>query len=388
MEICKNAACTGCGVCADACPQKCISIQYDENGFYRSYVDDRLCVNCHYCIKVCPANHPNKQNPIQKAFKARRTDKMAASQSTSGGIAAALSEYVIRNGGFVAGCGFDDTFCLKHSLASNSDEIENFKGSKYLQSYTVGIYREVRARLQEGSQVLFVGSPCQVSALHNYLGKAYDNLYTVDFVCHGVPSQFVFNKYLESIDSDSAPRSIRFRNKTQGYRNINACSETQIDYSDKTIRNTTETGVYRWFASSLSIRESCYKCPFVSSNRASDLTLADYIGEDLSDTDDENGVNMVFLNSQKGAALLEGIKQDIVLESRDVGAAVKLYDRLMVGSRMPACRSAFFKELPNSDYQSMVDKYTLSKILPSKMARRYYAIKRRIQKFLSDKIRG
>lgn len=381
MEICKNVACTGCGMCADACPRKCISIMYDENGFFRSCVDDSLCVNCRHCKNVCPANHPNKKYRIQKAYKARRTDEKAASQSTSGGIATALSEYVIRNKGFVAGCGFDDTFCLKHSLASSLDELQKFKGSKYLQSYTVGIYREVRTRLQEGRMVLFVGSPCQVSALNNYLGKEYDNLYTVDFVCHGVPSQYVFNKYLDSISSNVVPQSIQFRNKTHGYRNKKACAESEITFADKTVRNTTETGVYCWFASSLSIRESCYKCPFVSLNRTSDITLADYIGKDLSDKDNEIGVNMVFVNSDKGETLFEGIEQDIVLELRDVGATVKLYDRLTIGSRKPACRSSFFKELSNSDYQTLVDKYTLVNILPSKIVRRYYAMKRRIHKF-------
>ena len=156
---------------------------------------------------------------------------------------------------------------------------------------------------------------------------------------------------------------------------------SEIEFSDKTIRNTTETGVYFWFASSLSIRESCYKCPFVSLNRASDITLADYIGKDLSVTDNEIGVNTVFVNSEKGATLLERIKQDIVLESRDVAATVKLYDRLTIGSRKPTCRSSFFKELSNSDYQTLVDKYTLVNILPSKIVRRYYAMKRRIHKF-------
>lgn len=381
MEICKNVTCTGCGVCADACPQKCISIKYDENGFYRGCVNDNLCVNCQHCRNVCPANHPNKEHRIKKAYKARRTDKMAASQSTSGGIATALSEYVVRNEGFVAGCGFDDMFCLKHSLASSSNELQKFKGSKYLQSYMVGIYNEVRTRLQEGKMVLFIGSPCQVSALHNYLGKGYDNLFTVDFICHGVPSQYVFNKYIDSIATNDVLQSIKFRNKTHGYGNKKACAEFEIEFSDKTIRNTTETGVYFWFASSLSIRESCYKCPFVSLNRASDITLADYIGKDLSVTDNEIGVNTVFVNSEKGATLLERIKQDIVLESRDVAATVKLYDRLTIGSRKPTCRSSFFKELSNSDYQTLVDKYTPVNILPSKIVRRYYAMKRRIHKF-------
>ncbi|MBR4030726.1 MAG: Coenzyme F420 hydrogenase/dehydrogenase, beta subunit C-terminal domain [Clostridia bacterium] len=370
-------------MCADVCPKQCISIKYDAHGFYKSYIDDSLCINCHRCKDVCPANYPNKPHGIQKAYKARRTDKEAAIQSTSGGIASVLSEYVIKNGGTVAGCGFDDTFCLKHSLASELEELNGFKGSKYLQSYTVGVYRHVREQLQANKPVLFIGTPCQVSALQNYLGKEYDKLYLVDFVCHGVSSRYVFDKYIDSLNQTTLPISIRFRNKSQGYRNKKACFEIQVEYPDKTVRNTTDSGVYYWFATSLSVRESCYKCPFTSRKRPSDITLADYIGKDLDDTDNEIGVNTVFVNSEKGNALIEAIKRDIVMEQKDTNHTVKLYDHLMMSSRKPSCRKSFFNELPVCDYETLVRKYDAEKVLPSKMVRRYYAMKRRLRKLFA-----
>lgn len=380
MQICKSKKCTGCGVCADACPKQCISIKHDEQGFYKSYIDDSRCVNCHHCKKVCPANYPNNSLSIQKAYKARRTDKQAAAHSTSGGIAAALSEYVIGIGGVVAGCGFDDVFCLKHRLASTTDELEGFKGSKYLQSYTVGIYRRVREQLRTDKSVLFVGTPCQVSALKNYLGKEYDNLYTIDFVCHGVPSQYVFDKYLDSLGQPGIPASIKFRNKAHGYRNKKACFEIQIVYPEKKVRNTTEKGLYYWFASSLSIRESCYNCPFISTKRVADITLADYIGNDLNDADDEIGVNTVFVNSNKGNTLMELSKRELVMEPKNVNRMVKQYDHLMVKSYKPRCRKEFFRELPACNYLLLEQKYDAQKILPGKMRRRYYAMKRRVRK--------
>lgn len=383
MEICKSSKCTGCGVCADVCPKKCISVKYDAQGFYKSYIDDSICINCHRCKDVCPANYPNTPHQIKKAYKARRTDKEAAIKSTSGGIASVLSEYVVKNGGTVAGCGFDDAFCLKHSLASQLDELDSFKGSKYLQSYTVGVYRKIKEQLQAESPVLFIGSPCQVSALHNYLGREYDNLYTIDFVCHGVSSRYVFDKYLNSLNQATLPISIRFRNKNNGYRNKKACFEIQIEYPDKTIRNTTESGVYYWFATSLSVRESCYTCPFTSRKRPADITLADYIGNDLDDTDNEIGVNTVFVNSEKGISLMESVKQDIVMDQKDTNDMVKLYDHLMMSSRKPSCRDSFFRELPTCDYETLVTKYNADKVLPSKMVRRYYAMKRRLRKLFA-----
>jgi len=383
MEICKSEKCTGCGVCADVCPKQCISIRHDAHGFYKSYVDESFCVKCHRCADVCPANHPNKHNPIQKAYKARRIDRQATAGSTSGGIAGAVSEYIVRTGGVVAGCGYDEAVHLKHSMASSVEELERFKGSKYLQSDTVGIYRQVREALRTGKKVLFTGTPCQVSALRNYLGKDYDDLYTLDFVCHGVSSQRVFDKYLASLNRSVAPVSIRFRNKEKGYCNKMACFALEVSYPDERVSTSLEHGIYYWFSSSLSIRESCYNCPFVCADRASDITLADYIGRDMDDVDNEIGVNAVFVNSEKGAALLEVVKHDIKAEPKEPGHMVKLYDRLTVASRKPACRKAFFADLLTCDYQMLDEKYDANKVLPSKMVRRFYAMKRRLRKLFT-----
>ncbi len=383
MKICKLSKCTGCGMCADICPKKCISIEYDSCGFYKSCIDEELCVNCNRCKNVCPANYPDNKNAIQKTYKARRTDKQSAIRSTSGGVAAVMSEYVVKNGGVVVGCGFDDNFHLKHTFASTLDELESFKGSKYLQSYTVGIYRQVKEKLSTGETVMFVGTPCQVSALQNFLGKEYDNLYTVDFVCHGVSSRYVFDKYIDSLNHTDAPLSIQFRNKDKGYSNKNSCFELQVEYPEETFSNTTKLGFYYWFASSLSVRESCYKCPFVSVNRPSDITLADYIGNDMDDVDNEIGVSTVFVNSDKGNILMEAVKQDVVLENKDTDKVVKLYNRLTGISRKPSCRKDFFRELAVCDYPTLVRKYDAKKVLPSKMVRRYYAMKRRIRKLFA-----
>lgn len=379
MKICEPSKCTGCSVCADACPQKCISIRHDEQGFYRSYVEEDKCIHCHRCEKVCPANHPQKAFSINKAYKSYRKNVEAVASSTSGGIAGALSEHIFSKGGAVAGCGYDGALHLKHSIASSAKDLEAFKGSKYLQSDTVGIYQQVRQALQTGKTVLFTGTPCQVSALQSFLGKKYENLYTVDFVCHGVPSQYVFDRYLASLDATQPPVSIQFRNKTAGYRDKKSCSKMRVEYPEKTVQTSTESGVYYWFSSSLSIRESCYKCPFVSTKRSADITLADYIGDDISDIENQTGVSTVFINSNKGAMLFEAIKEHIVAKEINVPETVKKYTRLMIGAHQPQCRKAFFEDLFKMDYQALSEKYVASRVLPSKMMRRCYALKRRIR---------
>lgn len=379
MEICKAEQCTGCGVCVDACPRQCITFRHDAQGFYRSFVEEALCIGCHRCKNVCPANHPNNSHPIDRAYKARRTDKQAAEGSSSGGVASVLSEWIVRNGGVVAGCGFDEDLCLKHSLAESPDGLVRFQGSKYLQSDTVGIYRQVRERLGMGRPVLFVGTPCQVAALHNFLGKGHENLFTVDFVCHGVGSQLVFDKYLESLDPGRTPVSVRFRNKRQGYRNKKACFEMEVVYPDRTVRDSMESGIYYWFSSSLSVRESCYQCPFVSAERPSDMTLADYNGTDLDDADNEIGVNTLFVNTDRGAALLEAVRKDLFLEQKDAAETVKRFERLTHGSYKPSCRKEFFGKLADRDYRTLEKEFGPEKILPNKMVRRYRGLKKRLR---------
>lgn len=153
----------------------------------------------------------------------------------------------------------------------------------------------------------------------------------------------------------------------------------EVVYPERTVRNTTESGIYYWFATSLSVRDSCYKCPFVSVQRSSDITLADYSGNDLDEVDNEIGVNMLFVNSSKGAELIEGVKQKIALVPKECEEAVEQCTRLIYTSYKPACRKDFFDMLPVSDYQMLVRMFDADRILPSKMVRRYRAMIRKIQ---------
>lgn len=386
MQVCDNSLCTGCGVCADACPTGCINIEYDNNGFLQSYVDDDKCIGCNKCKKVCSALNPNINNQISRAYKIRRNDNEAIIDSTSGGVAALISEYIISNGGVVVGCGFDDNLVLKHSVAENPLELEAFKGSKYVQSKTRGIYREVKDLLKLEKTVLFIGTPCQTSALQNFLGQNYDNLYIIDLVCHGVSSQKALDKYIEYIEhkTNESVISVKFRNKDKGYTNGSG-NYMQYILSDGVETESYQSGFGLWFAADLSIRESCYKCNFVSTKRSSDLTLADYNVADFSEEESLFGASTVFVNSDKGSLLLNKIENSANIKDMNLDSCIKRCTRLYQYSNRPRLRNRFFADLNKKDAYQLSKIYSMRKILPCKVVLYIRAIEKRILRILNRK---
>lgn len=380
MAICDKSLCTGCSVCADVCPQQCIEMKYDSKGFLHSFVDDDKCVNCKKCVSVCPVNNPNNKSKVTKAYKVRRNDPENAINSTSGGVAAVLSEYIVENGGFVVGCEMDENLLVKHSIADNVADLEKFKGSKYVQSKTTGIYKEVKNLLNEGKTILFVGTPCQVSALNNFLVKPYENLYTVDLVCHGVMSQKVFDKYVDSITTRENPvLEVKFRNKSRGYTNGGENS-MQYVFANETKTIPYDSGVGLWFAACVSLRDNCYNCDFASTERCADISLADYNGSEFTPEEKIHGVSRVFVNTSKGAELFESVTDRAYVEDGDVNTYIKLCRRLYHKTEIPAVRDKFFADLEKLSIEQMITKYTLKKIIPGKFSLYLNAIKRRLNK--------
>lgn len=380
MIVTKDELCTGCGVCADACPNNCITIQYDSFGFLKSNIDSEKCVNCKICTTVCPANHPNNENEIFEAYKARRRESSLLLESSSGGIASLISETVIKDGGVVAGCAFDDNLVLRHSIEDKLSELEKFKGSKYVQSYVVGIYKTLKEKLNSGKTAVFIGTPCQVSALKNYLGKDYENLYTVDLICHGVGSGKILYKYLDKYTSSGEKiKDVKFREKKSGYR-ATGKNNLRLIFEDKIKELDSSLGIVLWFAADVSLRESCYQCGFVSNKRCSDISLADYIGEDLSTEDKKYGTSMVFINTEKGKFLFEKIAEGAEVEEKAVAESVLKYKRLNEGKKAPRIRKRFFEDLSKLTLEEMEQKYTLAAILPSKFVRHVKALMRRFRK--------
>ncbi len=203
IDSIKKDVCTGCKMCGDICPTVAIKFKEDYDGCWFPSVDDQKCIKCGLCEKRCPAIHPiqshNSENP--GVYAAWTKDDKVRFDSTSGGIYYELAHFFIEAGGYIAGCAFSDDFkSAKHIIGNTSEDLHKIMGSKYFQSDTQGIYKNVSDLLKRNEKVLFCGTPCQVAALRAYLGKEYDNLFLLDFICKGINSPKAYTAYINEIE--------------------------------------------------------------------------------------------------------------------------------------------------------------------------------------------
>ena len=219
IEITEKSNCCGCTACANKCPRNAIKMVEDDKGFLYPYIDRKKCINCGLCDKVCPIINKRKTENYPKAYAAINKDEKIRLNSSSGGIFSALANYILEEQGIIFGAAFSDDFLVKHIMIDNKDDLYKLRTSKYLQSSLGDIYKEVEKKLNEGKKVLFTGTSCQINGLYGYLNKIYENLYTQDIICHGVPSPKVWKNYLkyrQEKDLES-PTKINFREKTIGW---------------------------------------------------------------------------------------------------------------------------------------------------------------------------
>jgi len=216
--------CTGCKMCADICPKLAISYEADKKGFWYPAVDDKKCNQCGLCIKNCPclAGHKCvKKNP--SVYSAWVRDDNLRLKSTSGGIYSALAKKFIGEGNYIAGCQYtEDHKGAFHTICNSNDGLEKMMGSKYVQSDTAGIFKELKILLEANKEVLFCGTPCQNAALRNYLKKSYANITTIEFICKGVTSPKVYHEYISELEKKykSKVKSIHMKNKRAGWESL------------------------------------------------------------------------------------------------------------------------------------------------------------------------
>ena len=234
IELVDKHACCGCSACVQKCPRQCISIVEDEEGFLYPVVNKEDCIDCGLCEKVCPVIHQSEEHKPLKTYAVKNKDEDIRMLSSSGGFFTLLAEEVIKEGGVVFGAKFDDRWEVKHDYTETIGGLHVFRSSKYVQSRIEDNYKKAESFLKSGRRVLFSGTPCQIAGLKRFLRKEYDNLLTVDFVCHGVPSPKVWRRYLtetvahmcdkNSVSSDPISKenahieSISFRNKCSGWK--------------------------------------------------------------------------------------------------------------------------------------------------------------------------
>lgn len=309
--------CTGCGLCADLCPTQAIKITWSNEGFLIPTINREQCINCGKCLNKCIALEQTTKKQDGKPMRvcagwSKDSDSLKA--SSSGGIFAALAKMILKQGGCVFGVAWKDTLNAHFIKAENEQELLPLLGSKYVQAHTQGIYKSVKRELESGRAVLFSGTPCQVHALRTFLTKEYANLFTVDIVCHGVPSHLLIEKYYEYCNKgESTLVNIHFRSKTRGWQSYHV--QRTYENGKKSLHPIYEDPYMRMFLSDRILNKSCYKCQYLSHPREGDITLGDFWGVEKyhSDWPIENGISAILANSPKGISLLDMLSMSLNL---------------------------------------------------------------------------
>jgi len=350
--------CTGCSACFNICPKHAITMGLNTKGFLIPSVSQDICVNCGLCDNVCLNIVDTQGNTPYKVFASFSKKQNKRQESTSGGIFTSLAENFIKSGGIVFGASLQTDLSVKHISVSKIEELTLIKKSKYLQSEIGSTYFEAKSLLQKGKKVLFSGTPCQIAGLYNYLGKKYKYLFTVDLLCHGIPSRVVFNKYLSAEETKSGFKmtDFLFREKEFGWKNYNS----RRVFSNNLIADWPDTFV-PGYLSDLFLNDSCYECRFANLNRQGDISLGDYWGYKETAPeyveDDNKGINLVLINTDKGYYLYKKIKHNIVSVQRTAEDAIKGNPILVHPALKPLNYAEFWNDFEASDWYTLVDKY-------------------------------
>lgn len=365
IQLCPKEHCTGCFACAASCGKGAIYKRENAEGFLYPEIDYSACVSCHKCENTCPELVPVEINSDGDCYAAWSLDAEIRTHSSSGGIFSELARSVLSGNGVVVGASLDDTTGrVSHIIIEDVSEMHKMQGSKYVQSdVSAELLKRVNGYLRNGQTVLFTGTPCQVAGVKAYTRNP-SNLYTMDVVCHGVPSP----KWFQMIHQ-------RIRERIKGFVNYNfrqlstwsVCSNVNVNVKG-TIKNYDLLGIETCyqdaFLKGYLHRENCYRCRYANKRRVADITVADFwgIGSKKPIADEHKaGCSMVLVNSEKGKALFRSIKGRIYAEERDVNETIDAgNEQLKCPSHRPQERTTFYNDAYALPIKSLVKKYKLN----------------------------
>lgn len=319
--------CSGCETCSYVCPRNCITMKNNEEGFRFPHVNESQCVKCGECIKKCPViNFENNHKSIcdkKKAYAFKSKNDIFRNICSSGGVFMELAQEFIDNGATIYGAAFDQEYVLHHMRVDDSKGLSKLAGSKYVQSRIDGIYRDVKADLENQKKVLFVGLTCQVEGLKAFLGKNYEKLYCVDLICMGVPSPMAWEKYIHSCFNINDITKINFKDKRLGWHRFSVVI-TQSN-GDETVTPGFDNKYMECMFKGYSIRKSCFSCIYKCENKIADLTIADCWGCEnyVKEMDDNQGLSMIIVHSEKGSALVGRLTKKGELKEFDYSNVIK-----------------------------------------------------------------
>ncbi|XZJ60896.1 Coenzyme F420 hydrogenase/dehydrogenase, beta subunit C-terminal domain [Clostridium perfringens] len=352
----KYERCTICQACINICPKECIKLDFFKEEFNYPIINKIKCIDCGACYKVCPVLNPlDSFNSLKVSYAGMNKNEEERIKSSSGGIFTSLAKIILEGNGAVCGAAFDNEFKVNHIIIEDENELGKLRGSKYVQSNINNIFKEIKVKLVNGSKVLFSGCPCQVAGLKKFLGKDYKNLYTLDFICHGIPSQNIFNNYIKLIEKKykSCVTEFSFRDKTKGWHmsSIKVKFKNGNEYTKPII----EDMYMRGFLLNVYLKPSCYNCEFRNFKSGSDITLGDFWGAEVEEKefDDDKGLSAIIINTKKGIDLKNKIESKVFLKKINYNTILK-YNKAIETSFEPSPKRDRFLKLANlGDYQKI-----------------------------------
>ena len=389
IEQIKRTHCTGCGLCAEKCPEKCILMVENAEGFRFPQIDPAKCVECGLCLRLCPAT--DAAAPLYNKSERRyycgiiKNERMLL-KSSSGGVFGALAEYIVNIGGYICGCVYSDELEAIHILSNKNPEIEKMYGSKYVQSRAEYCFPEIQKHLDANDIVMFSGTACQIAALRLYLKRDYQNLYCVEILCHGVPSPGLFKQYKLYLEKKLKGKiyDVRFRDKR---KNGWGCEHRMCVLYQKNGKTYEYRPILPAYFSSffygLSLRESCYKCKFATIERVADLTIGDFWGAwQKYGKRFHEGISVIGINNNKGQFLADFINDkfvfhEVLLEQE----AIASNGNFIHPVTRPPERTTFYCNIQKHGYKGLWKKAYLSKSYRKKTMASIYGA------FVPEKIR-
>ena len=383
IEIKERRDCCGCNACVQRCPKQCITMQADNEGFLYPIIDATTCIDCGICEKVCPVINQNEPRKPLKVYAAYNKNEQVRMQSSSGGIFTLLAEETIKKGGVVFGVKFNKDWMPEFDYTETIEGIAPLRGSKYVQAIVGNAYKQAENFLKAGREVLFCGTPCQIAGLKLYLRKEYNNLLSVDIICHGVPSPGLWNRYLNEKyqehcgDNPADARfkkieSINFRHKYPLWNDYSFCIKYKGDIPQHRVRAAKDPYMQA-FLLDIVLRPSCYDCPAKGGKSFCDIKICDFWGIEkiMPECDVEKGIGGVIIYTEKGleaVSLKDIVKKEYLLD--DITRQNPSYYNSCV---KPSKRDFFFKRFDKCDN---VVKLLTDSTVPSNISKLKKTIKR------------
>lgn len=373
--------CTGCGACILICPTKSITLKQNQEGFY--YIDIHLptCIHCKLCEKRCPQNHFVPNRTIQNSYAAIGKNNIRTSKSSSGGIFITIADWIIENNGIVFGTIFNKHFEAVQVSAITKKDLIPMQGSKYVQSLTNHVYEDIADSLNKYKHVLYIGTPCQIAGLYAVLSEIPDHLYTVDLICHGVPSPQLFQNYIHWLEKQKSQtiKAYSFRNKSIWNRTGFIC---KIVFQQKTIKwDALQDPYYLSFLQGINFRECCYKCKYANLNRVGDITIGDLDGIDqvCPDFYPWKAVSTVLLNSKKARKLWKEVRPFFHYQKIDIDEESKYNHQLIAPMKRPKERDHY--------YDHYNDEHFFQELIQKNIKKEVFTPKKYIKKWLPVRLK-